>query len=447
MTQQPSQRADILILNGLVITMDEQGSRFDGGAVAIAGDRIVAVGHAREMADWTSGKVIDAGGGIIMPGLVNVHTHAAMTCFRGLADDLPLMTWLNDHIFPAEARLDDHAVYMGTLLACAEMIRSGTTCFCDMYLFEDAVARAAHTAGIRAVVGEVLYDFPSPNYGHIEQGFEYTRALINKWRDNPLITIAVEPHSPYLCSKELLRTAAELGQQHTIPLIIHVAETTDEVSRSQNDHGKTPVAYLDSIGILSSNLLACHCVHLVPEDIELLLKHDVKVAHNPESNMKLASGIAPVPELQKAGVCVGLGTDGCASNNDLDMFSEMDTAAKIHKVHTYDPTVMPAESVLKMATIDGARALGLEKEIGSIEPGKRADVIVLDTRKPHCTPMYHPISHMVYSAKGSDVTTSVVNGRVLMEQNRLMTLDLDDIYREVGEIADEIAGNKRPAGR
>jgi len=442
--EQMAQHADILIKNGLVITMDSQRSRFDEGAVAIAGDRIVAVGNASDMTDWNPGRVIDADGGIVMPGLINVHTHAAMTCFRGLADDLPLMTWLNDHIFPAEARLDDHTVHMGTLLACAEMIRSGTTCFCDMYLFEDAVARAARAAGLRAVVGEVLYDFPSPNYGPIEKGFEYTRDLIEKWQDDPLITIAVEPHSPYLCSEELLKTAADLSQQHGIPLIIHVAETKDEVVRSCTDHGHTPVAYLESIGVLSSHLLACHCVHLEPSDIERLQKYDVKIAHNPESNMKLASGIAPVPELQKAGVCVGLGTDGCASNNDLDLFSEMDTTAKIHKARTHDPTVMAADTVLAMATIEGARALGLDSRIGSIEPGKLADVIVVDTRRPHLTPMYNPISHLVYSARGNDVTATIVNGRVLMEKERLVTLDLEAIYREVGEIAADIVGSKRP---
>jgi len=443
MTEKKFLKADILIKNGFVITMDGQRAQYNNGVVAVDGDRIAAVGHGRDLSQWKGGKVIDARGGIIMPGLVNVHTHAAMTCFRGLADDLPLMTWLNDHIFPAEAKLDDHKVYLGTLLACAEMIRSGTTCFCDMYLFEDAVARAAHSAGLRAVVGEVLYDFPSPNYGPIEKGFDYTRELIDKWRNDPLITIAVEPHSPYLCSADLLETAADLALKHNIPLVIHVAETKDEVARSRNDHGKTPVAYLESIGVLSSNLLACHCVHLEPADIERLKTHDVKVAHNPESNMKLASGIAPVPELQKAGACVGIGTDGCASNNDLDMFSEIDTAAKIHKVHSHDPTVLDADIVLKMATIDGARALGLDHEIGSLEPGKRADVIILDTRKPHLTPMYYPVSHLVYAAKGSDVVTSVVNGRILMEDGRLMTLDLDGLFREVGQIAEEIGGKGR----
>jgi len=423
--------------------MDDQGARYENGAVAIAGDSIVAVGPAGDMSQWGAGKVIDADGGVVMPGLINVHTHAAMTCFRGLADDLPLMTWLNDYIFPAEAKLDDHKVYLGTLLACAEMIRSGTTCFCDMYLFEDAVARAARSAGLRAVVGEVLYDFPSPNYGPIEKGFTYTRELIEKWQADPLITIAVEPHSPYLCSAGLLKTAADLALEHTIPLVIHLAETKDEVAKSRRDHGKTPVAYLESLGILSPNLLACHCVHLEPADFERLQVHDVKVAHNPESNMKLASGVAPVPEMQKAGICVGLGTDGCASNNDLDMFSEIDTAAKIHKVHSHDPTVMDAEHVLRMATIDGARALGLGCKIGSLEPGKRADLIVLDTRKPHLTPMYHPMSHLVYAAKGSDVVTSVVNGRILMEKGRLLTLDLEGIFRSVGQIAEDIGRQGR----
>ncbi|MDO9263994.1 MAG: amidohydrolase, partial [Desulfosalsimonadaceae bacterium] len=380
-------------------------------------------------------KTIDAHGGVIMPGLINTHTHASMTCFRGLADDMELMTWLHDHIFPAEANLDYQKVHAGALLACAEMILSGTTCFADMYLFEDAVAEAAKAAGIRAVVGEVLYDFPSPCYGPIEQGFVYTENLIQKWKNDPLITVAVEPHSPYLCAPDLLIRAAQLSEFHNIPLIIHVAETKSEVITIRERYGKSPIGHLASIGVLSPRLLACHCVAVSGPDIELLAANRVKVSHNPESNMKLASGIAPVPQLLNAGVCVGLGTDGCTSNNNMDMFSEMDTTAKIHKVNCMDPTVMDAPTVLKMATIDAAKALGLDAVTGSLEVGKKADVIVLDTNKPHLTPMYNVYSHLVYAAGGHDVATSVINGRLVMENRRLLTLDVEKIMADVHQIA------------
>jgi 5-methylthioadenosine/S-adenosylhomocysteine deaminase len=429
---------DILILNGLVLSMDAHGTVISDGAVAITGDRISRVGRQDQFLDIRPKKVIDAAGGIIMPGLVNTHTHASMTCFRGLADDLPLMTWLNDHIFPAEAKLDAARVKAGALLACAEMMLSGTTCFADMYLFEDAVAEAAKAAGMRAVVGEVLYNFPSPCYGPIEEGFAYTENMIRKWQGDPLISVAVEPHSPYLCAPDLLVRAAELSQKYSTPLIIHVSETENEVSTLKERYGKTPVGHLADIGVLSPRLLACHCVVLTDDDIALLAEKDVKVSHNPESNMKLASGIAPVPDLMAAGVCVGLGTDGCTSNNNLDMFAEMDMAAKLHKVSTLDPTVLDAETVLRMATIDAARALGLSREIGSLEPGKKADVIVVDTRKPHLTPMYHPYSHMVYAARGSDVETVVINGRVVMDHRRVMTLDVAAVMADVRRIALEM---------
>ncbi len=430
--------ADLMVTNGWLIPMDIDGNIIERGGVVIADDRIVAAGSVEDLAEWRAKRVIDVGGGIIMPGLVNTHTHAAMTLFRGVADDLPLMTWLNDHIFPAEAKLDGGAVNTGALLACAEMILSGTTCFCDMYLFEDSVAEAAKSAGVRAVTGEVLFDFPSPNYGPIDKGFEYTRQLIEKWRDDPLITIAVEPHSPYLCAPELLCKAAELAGKHDLPLIIHLSETQGEVETVMERYGRTPVAHLDDLGILGPNLLACHCVVLTPRDIELLAAKGVKVSHNPESNMKLASGIAPVPELLKAGVCVGLGTDGCSSNNNLDLFSEMDMAAKLHKVKTLDPTVTDAYTVLKMATCDAAKALGLFDLIGSLEVGKKADLIVIDTHKPHLTPIYNPVSHLVYSVTGSDVAHAIINGNIVMEDRRLLTVNVSDVMAEAVEIAHRI---------
>ena len=430
--------ADILISNGLVLTMDAGSTAIPDGAVAVRGDKIAAVGKTGDFADWRIGRTKDARGGIIMPGLVNTHTHAAMTCFRGLADDLPLMTWLNDHIFPAEAALDRAKVAAGTTLACAEMILSGTTCFCDMYLFEDAVAEAARRAGMRAVVGEVLFDFPSPGYGPLEKGFEATQALIDRWRGDPLIRVAVEPHSPYLCSPGLMQKARDMALNGDCLLVTHLSETRSEVSRIMETYGRTPVGHLENIGLLGPRLLACHCVVLTETDMALLARYDVKVAHNPESNMKLASGIAPIPELLAAGVCVGLGTDGCSSNNDLDMFLEMDTAAKLHKAATLDPTVMDARTVLRISTIEGARALGLDDVTGSLTPGKQADIIIIDTERPHLQPMYRPESHLVYAARGSDVTFVIIGGRVVMENGALLTIDVEKAMADVNRIADGI---------
>jgi 5-methylthioadenosine/S-adenosylhomocysteine deaminase len=430
--------ADILVTNGTVLTLDADATEIINGAVAIGQDAITAVGPANEFGDWSISQVIDARGGIIMPGLVNSHTHAAMTCFRGLADDLQLMTWLNDHIFPAEAKLDDQKVYAGALLACAEMIMSGTTCFGDMYLFEDAVARAAKKAGVRAVVGEVLYDFNSPNYGPIKNGFKYTQQLIDTWQKDPLVTIAVEPHSTYLCAPQLLKKAFKLAQSFSLPLVIHLAESKSEISQIKERYNRTPVAHLAELGVLGPNVLACHCVELTDNDIGLLQRFDVKVAHNAESNMKLASGVAPIPRLLNEGICVGMGTDGCASNNDLDLFLEMDSVAKVHKAKTLDPTVMDALTVLKMATINGARALGLDQTIGSLEIGKKADLIIIDTNKPHLTPMYNPVSHLVYAAMGSDVTTSIINGNVVMENGQIKTMDIKAVIDDVNRIAKEI---------
>lgn len=438
----PDTHWDLLITGGLVLSLDKGVGTVENGAVAVTGDRIAGIGPVGDFPRTSATRVLDAGGGIIMPGLINTHTHAAMTLFRGLADDLPLMNWLNDHIFPAEARLTDEAVYWGSLLACAEMIRSGTTCFCDMYLFEDAVARAATDAGMRAVVGEVLFDFPSPNYGPIGNGFAYTKELISKWTGHPLVTIAVEPHSPYLCAPQLLQKAAALAKRHNLPLVMHLSETRSEVEQILEKYGKTPVQHLADLEVLSENLVADHCVVLTDEDMDLLKTFDVKVSHNPESNMKLASGIAPVPALLERGVCVGLGTDGCASNNDLDLFSEMDTAAKLHKVASLDPTAADALAVLAMATTSGARALGLENAAGSLTPGKKADLIVIDTNKPHLTPMYNPVSHLVYAARGDDVTATVIDGRVVMEKGNLVTIDLDDVMEKAAAIAASIAGGR-----
>jgi 5-methylthioadenosine/S-adenosylhomocysteine deaminase len=343
------------------------------------------------------------------------------------------MEWLNHYIFPAESRLDSDFVSIGTLLACAEMILSGTTTFCDMYLFEDEVARAAKQAGMRSLVGEVLYDFDSPNYGPIENGLVYSENLIQAWQDDPLVSIAVEPHALFTCSPNLLSAAHDLASKYKAPLILHVAETKNEVEEIKEKYGKRPIDHLHSLGMLGPRLIADHCVHLQEEEIQLLAENQVKVIHNPESNMKLASGIASIPFMLANHVTVGLGTDGCASNNNLDLFAEMDTAAKLHKINTMDTTVMDAFTVLKMATIEGAKALDMDDLVGSLEFGKKADIILVDTKKPHLTPLYNPISHLVYAAKGSDVSHSIINGRLVMENRKLLTLNFPEIMEKARE--------------
>ena len=434
----------LLITNGIVLTMDSNMTFIENGTVAVENGQIVRVAESSyEITEskFEADQIIDAKGGIIMPGLINSHTHAPMTLFRGLADDLPLMEWLNSHIFPAEARLTSERVYKGAMLACAEMILSGTTCFCDMYLFENEVAKAASDCAMRAVVGEVLYDFPSPNYGAIENGFEYVTGMMDRWKNNSMITVAVEPHSTYICAPELLQKAARLARENRAPLIIHVAETLSELAQIKERYDLTPVQFLANLGVLGPNLIACHSVHLTEEDMELYRSFDVKVVHCPESNMKLASGVAPVPDMLKQGICTGLGTDGCASNNDLDMFLEMDTAAKLHKVFSMDPEAIKAETALQMATINGARALGLDQVTGSLEVGKRADIIVVDTSTPHMVPMYNPYSHIVYSATGNDVSTTIIDGRVVMKDRKVLTMDVDAVMEDVVEIAALIRQN------
>ena len=426
------QAVDMIIKNGTVLAMDSENTVFEKGFLCVQGDTISHIGEGSTEA-FKPKQMIDAKQGLILPGLVNAHTHAAMSLFRGLADDLPLMEWLHNYIFPVESQMDSEFVYNGTLLAIAEMIMSGTTTFCDMYLFEDEVAKAAKKAGIRCLVGEVIYDFPSPNYGPVTKAIEYSEDLIRSWENDPIVSIAVEPHSPYACSPELLIMANELALKHHVPLIIHIAETTSEVNEIKLKYGKTPIEHLDSLNILGPHVIADHCVFIEPSDIATMANRGVKVVHNPESNMKLASGIAPVPEMLAAGLTVGLGTDGCASNNNLDLFMEMDMAAKIHKVNTMDPTVMDAFSVLKMATIGGATVLGFADFTGSLEIGKKADVIVVDTYQPHLVPMYNPFSHLVYAADGNDVRHTVINGRLVMKDRNLLTLDLDEIIARARE--------------
>ena len=423
---------DLVIQNGTLLTMDPENRVIENGILCVSGDTISYVGD-QIPENHEASKTLDARGGLILPGLINGHTHAAMSLFKGLADDLPLMEWLNHYIFPVEKNMDADFIHTGTQLACAEMILSGTTCFCDMYLFEDQVAQAAFQAGLRCLVGEVLYDFPSPNYGDLESGFAYTEWLIRKWEDNPLVSIAVEPHALFTCKPELLKRANQMALSHGTPLIIHFAETLVEVEEVKKRYGRTPLEHLEELGLAGPHLIMDHAVHLDAGEIDRIAGHGIRVIHNPESNMKLGSGIAPIPQMIARGINVGIGTDGSASNNNMDLFTEMDMAAKLHKVQTMDPTVMDALTVLKMATIEGARALGLSHETGSLETGKKADVIVIDTNKPHLTPMYNPFSHLVYAARGQDVSHTIINGRLVMENRQLLTLDLEEIMARAME--------------
>ncbi|MBW2085045.1 MAG: amidohydrolase, partial [Deltaproteobacteria bacterium] len=433
--------ADLIAAGDIILTQDKPGAVIANGAVAVSGSKIMAVGPRDEImaAHGTGARVLTGGRTLVMPGLINAHTHVSMTCFRGLADDLPLATWLNEAIFPAEKKLTGDMVYWGALLGCAEMILSGTTTFCDMYLFEHEVARAVERSGLRALVGEVLYDFPSPNYGPAEESLKFTAKLIDQWHGHERVSIAVEPHALYTCSPDLLKACKDLADKKKVPLIIHASESPHEVSDIKKQYNASPIQHLNNLDLLSPNLIADHCVVLEDGEIELLAKRGVRVVHNPSSNMKLASGIAPVPELLDAGVPVGLGTDGAASNNNLDMFGEMDITAKLHKMSRLDPTVMDANTVLDMATTIGARVLGMGDKIGRLAPGYLADLIVLDLDRPHLTPLYNPRSLLVYAASGADVIHSVVHGRVLMEDRRLTTLDLEELFLKMAEISEIMA--------
>ncbi|MCX5838819.1 MAG: amidohydrolase, partial [Deltaproteobacteria bacterium] len=360
----------------------------------------------------------------------------AMTCFRGIADDMELMEWLNHYIFPSEARnVDPNLVHWGSLLACAEMIRSGTTTFCDMYIFEEETAQAAKGAGMRCLVGEVLFDFPSPNFKTPTEGLAYTRGLLERWAGDPLIKIVVEPHALYTCSPSLLRDAKALADEFQAPYATHLLENRSEATQLRERFGKSALTFLEEIGWLTDRFLAFHCVCMEDEDIQRFADHGCRAVHNPESNMKLASGVAPVSAMRKRRIPMGLGTDGCASNNDLDIFREMDTAAKLAKVAALDPTVLSARDVLRMATCEGACVLGLGQETGSLLPGKKADIAIIGLNEPHLTPLYNEYSHLVYAVNGADVDTVLINGKVVMRDRQLLTIDEGEAMRQVREIA------------
>jgi 5-methylthioadenosine/S-adenosylhomocysteine deaminase len=434
------QEIDILITGGKALLLDSDNTAIDQSAIAINDSNIIEIGLAHELAKkYNAKKTIYAENSLVIPGFVNCHTHAAMTCFRGIADDLELMDWLNNYIFPAEAKnVDKNMAYCGSLLATAEMIKSGTTTFCDMYIFEDETALAAKNAGMRCLVGEVLFDFPSPNFQSPAEGLAYTRMLIEKWQNDPLVNILVEPHALYTCGPALLIDAKKLADDYNVRMGVHLLENKAEKERLQQQFGKGAVSFLKDVGYLNERFIAFHCVCLSEDDMRLFADNGCKVSHNPASNMKLASGVAPVPDMLKAGITVGLGTDGCASNNNLDMIKEMSTAARLHKVARLDPTVMDAQTVVRMATIEGAKVLGMEKITGSLEAGKKADIIIIGLNKPHLTPLYNEYSHLVYAANGADVDTVIINGQIVMENRKLLTIDEAEVMSRVSELAVKI---------
>jgi 5-methylthioadenosine/S-adenosylhomocysteine deaminase len=367
---------------------------------------------------------VDAAGKIVIPGLINGHTHIPMTLFRGLADDLDLQEWLTKYIFPAEAKnVTEEFVRAGTRLGLAEMIRGGTTTYCDMYYFEDAIADETAKAGVRGVLGETVIDFPVADNKTNAEAMAYVERFVKKWQGNELIVPAIAPHAPYTVSEEHLKTIRAFSDRTGAPIVTHISETKREVDDSLKAKGASPVDYLSRIGFLNNRVIAAHMVWPSDGEIEILKRDGVGVVHNPQSNMKLASGVAPVPKMMAEGLRVGLGTDGAASNNDLSMWEEMDTAAKLHKLISGDPKVMSAEQAFELATIGGARALHLEKEIGSIEKGKRADIVLVNRDALNQIPLYNVYSDLVYATKASDVETVIINGRVVMRDRRLLTLD------------------------
>jgi 5-methylthioadenosine/S-adenosylhomocysteine deaminase len=438
MAQRRAIPVDLIIRGGTVVTMDGERHIIQNGGIAIKDGRIVKVGDAALMdLNYSSRQVIEAQGKVVIPGLINGHTHVPMTLFRGIADDLDLQEWLTKYIFPAEAKnVTEDFVRAGTRLGLAEMIRSGTTTYCDMYYFEDAIADETAKAGMRGVLGETVIDFPVADNKTNAEAMAYVERFLKHWKGHALIVPAIAPHAPYTVSADHLKAVRALSDRTGAPIVIHISETKREVDDSLKDKGASPIDYLNRIGFLNERVIAAHVVWPTEAELGLLQKLGVGIVHNPQSNMKLASGVAPVPEMLKRDLPVGLGTDGAASNNDLNLWEEMDTAAKLHKVFAKDPKVVTAQEAFEMATIRGARALHLDKEIGSLEQGKRADIVIVDLDDLNQTPYYNIYSDLVYSAKAGDVRTVIIEGRVIMRDRKLLTLNEETIkvdarrYRE-----------------
>jgi 5-methylthioadenosine/S-adenosylhomocysteine deaminase len=439
-SQPDRESVDILITGGTVVPISSPN--IESGSVAITNGKIVAVGPSSEVdARFTARETVSARGAAILPGFVNAHTHAPMTLFRGIADDRDLMDWLQNFIFPAEKQnVDADFVRWGTRLALAEMIRSGTTTYADMYYFEADIATETRNAGLRGVLGETVLDFPAPDNKTWEEAMAYMRRYAADFRNDPLITPALAPHAPYTVSREHLLECRRLATELGVPILIHAAETEAELEQvAQRTNGMRPVAYLDSLDFLADDVLVAHGIWINSAEINALARRKTGVAHCPESNMMLASGVAPIRQMLAAGIDVGIGTDGPAgSNNNLDMIEEMASAARLQKVSTRDPKALSARAVLEMATLGGARALGLADRIGTLEPGKAGDLIVIDLSRAKSQPVYSVESAIVYAASGDAVRTTIVNGKVLMRDGRLTTLNEDEILRHAAEYRDRI---------
>ena len=442
--QEGREQADLVIAGGTVVTMDADRRILEDGAIAVKGDAILEVGtRAKIEAAYPAATHIDASGHLVLPGFINGHTHAPMTLLRGLKDDVTLDVWLKNYIFPAEAKnVTEDFVRWGTRLAAAEMIRGGVTTFADMYYFEDAIAEETKAAGMRGILGESWLDFPVPDNKNEAEAAAYTEKFLKRWQGDPLIHAAVAPHSIYLCSQKTLHDVQALAQKYHAPILIHVAEIKKELDDSLAQNKATPVQYLNRIGFLGPDVVAAHCVWVDATDRKLLAEKGVGCVHNPGSNTMLASGVAPVIEERAAGVAVGLGTDGpSGSNNDLDLMEEMDLAAKLQKITKMDPRALGAKAVVEMATIDGAKAVHLEKEIGSLERGKKADLILISLNEPNAVPMYDVYSQLAYALKGSDVETVIIGGRVVMRDRKLLTLREGEILAEAREYGKRIAAS------
>jgi 5-methylthioadenosine/S-adenosylhomocysteine deaminase len=440
-----TEKADILLTNAIVLTMDQEFNQYEPGAVAVKGNSILAVGEAEKITtEYQAKETIDCGGKVLMPGLVNAHTHVPMTLVRGLADDLRLDVWLLGYMMPVEREFVSHDfVRLGTLIACAEFIRTGITSFADMYYYEEEIAKATVEAGLRGVLGQSVLKFPTPDAGSFEDSLEAARQFIIGWKDHELIVPAVAPHAPYTCTPEILQACAKLAVEYDVPLHTHLAETLTEVETIREDHDMPVIPYVKKQNLFDAKVIAAHCVHIDFGEIMTLKHHDAGVAHNPSSNMKLASGAAPVAEMLKEGLNVGIGTDGPASNNDLDMFEEVRLASFLSKLTTADPTSMPAREALMMATRMGAEAIHIGDITGSLEPGKRADLILVDIDTLHNAPRFRRdpngvYAQLVFATKSTDVSDVMVNGKWLMTDYQLLTIDEAAIQKAATKYAQRI---------
>ncbi|MCD6266103.1 MAG: amidohydrolase [Deltaproteobacteria bacterium] len=431
---------NIVIEGGTLLSMVDGEEPVDDARVVISGDKIkeVSVSHNNSLPE--TNEIVYAKDAIILPGLINTHCHSPMALFRGMADDLPLKSWLYEHIFPAEAKyINPDTVYWASLLASVEMIASGTTTCIDGYFFADEIVKALHKSGMRALVAQGVIDFPAPGVPDSKKNLDVASAFLQRWMHfSDRIIPGIFCHSPLTCSEKTLLRARDISTQFDFPLQIHLSETREEVGEIKQKSSLRPVFYLDELGLLNRHLIAAHAIYLNEEEIDLLAEKKVKIAHCPESNMKLGSGVAPIAQMLEKGIAVSIGTDGCASNNNLDLFAEMDTTAKLAKVANLDPAIIDARTVLAMATIGGARAIGLENRIGTIEPGKKADIIIVDAHSPHMTPMYNPYSQLVYSATGGDVRDVIINGNIVYRDRRFTNLDSAEIMDEVTRLCRRI---------